>query len=218
MPRSTVLIVCFLALMAVAAGVIMIAFPKDTPWLMAALMPIAMLGVFIVTISTPPESPAAKRRTPDMVVAPGQNELHTSSAMAETGAGSQAERQFPGGVWSGTLKLRPADGRGPLSLVPIRMALSSEPIRASLVPCGASGRPERVVAVDVAEYDSQRNTVYLRIAVERQGRTRCQEFTTRLVLQDHTLLPEDDTELATLELSRTFPSTPSAADHCQFPG
>ncbi|GEM_PF-2576219 len=108
-----------------------------------------------------------------------------------------------GGVWEGTARLWPGTPDKVLRLLPVRMRLGGRPLEAELLPCVGRQDREHITAIDLLEYDPTHRHLNLSVTVDQFDHH--ETFTARLrrpAGAPGVLVPDDDTELFTLELHR----------------
>ncbi|MGB2986224.1 MAG: hypothetical protein WBE26_10105 [Phycisphaerae bacterium] len=110
------------------------------------------------------------------------------------------------GLWKGTARIWPTTTASVLRVLPIRMAITTDPIGSHLLRCKGRHRREQIVAAEVLEHDAANNDLDLRITVEAGNRL--EQFEARLRCESGALAPEDETDPCTIELQ---PETPSVS-------
>jgi hypothetical protein len=186
--------------MVIAAAIIV--FPGEAIWLAVALVPAALLAMLLVNLRAPAD------RSLRLSQPSGQPPTRLGGGFpvelrGETRPRGGVEGDHPGAdVWIGTLRIRPHVG-GPVSTVPLRVALGVEPLAVRLLPLETtSTRQHRITAIEALEHDAIHDAIHLRVVVRRPGHPAAQCLTLGLRRVDDAWMPLDDTDEVTAELRR----------------
>jgi hypothetical protein len=182
-------------------GMILLTYFGDAAWHLNALfLPACVMAIVICLVV----SKEPTRLTPTEAVRRASG--HSPRAEGRFGfpcAGQDddvADEDSMLGRWSGIARIWPASNVGGPSTIPVEVFLTREATRAQLISSGIRADGNRVVGVEVVEYDAETGNLDLGVTVASYGMARPQQHIAQLVRQRGCLISEDLYDRFTLEL------------------
>ena len=191
----------------VCSGTLLLSQMHGTAWDFGVLLAPAFVSVILICLWLPRDSTEFVRQSdhvpvPTSVGMGAPVSSHTPDLVDHSDAGSTAGPLQLGGLWEGTARWWPDADASDESAIPIQVCFSEDSRRAELLASGVDPAGERIVSVNVLEYDGFRGDLDLSVATSRHGTALCDQHIAQLVFKDGRLVPEDETETFTLALRR----------------
>jgi len=206
--RYVILIVCLLLVLAVALYWFLLPPDiEDYRWLVVAV-PVSLLLLREVYEHMPGLAPLRSRAAYSALTVEAQEQEDSDDADEDV---DEAEAPALAGLWTGTARIRPAAPAGAVEVLPLQAAFSHEPPTCCVLSSGAHRGRARIVAATILEYDVAYGTLDLQLVIDEGGRHKT--FDAKLVLCSGRLVPEDDSDPVTVELTRGR-FVPLLAAHC----
>jgi len=201
MHRTNAVFVYLSAAFAIVVAVIVVAFPYDTSWIMVAILPLVFLAIMSACVLVPNNNRHATDNSCRGVVGAFRSDEFESSChhLTQSPSRSPPEAQRKGGLWIGTLRMGTTQWRGPTIVVPVRFALSSPPVRATIIDGESLRVDDRVLDINVVECDCGTGMLHVRLTVMRQGHIKPIVYEATSVIVGDLIVPDDDTSAVVFE-------------------